>query len=211
MPSAPPNYDVKKDLRHLYGAKRAIERVDVPEMGFLMAEGEGSPNRSQLYKDVVEALYVTAYAVRAVAGEEVGRKHTVGPLEGLWWSDDLAAFTASRDEDAWKWRLMIVQPDWITEELFRTGLERAVARKDPAAADRVRFGPFHEGPCVQVLHLGPYDEEGPTIARMHDEYMPAHNLKPRGLHHEIYLSDARRTAPARLRTVLRQPVTPTGS
>ncbi|MFD6418316.1 GyrI-like domain-containing protein [Streptomyces sp. NPDC060194] len=200
------NYDVKKDLRHLYGAKGRIERVDVPTLGFVTADGEGSPNTSRLYTDVVEALYTTAYAVRALAVEEVGRKHTVGPLEGLWWADDLGAFTASRDEDAWKWRLMIVQPDWITEELFRAGLERAVARKAPAAADRVRFTRFEEGPCVQVLHVGPYDQEGPAIARMHDEFMPARHLKPRGLHHEIYLSDARRTAPARLRTILRQPV-----
>ncbi|MEN8655051.1 GyrI-like domain-containing protein [Streptomyces sp. 21So2-11] len=204
------NYDVKKDLRDLFTAKKSFEVIDVPAMNFLMADGEGSPNTSQLYRDIVQALYATAYAVRARAIDELGRKHTVGPLEGLWWSDDLRAFT-SRDEDSWQWRLMIVQPAWITRDLFEAGLKQAVDKKDPAAADRVRFDEFHEGPSVQVLHIGPYNEEAPTIARMHDDYMPHHSLKPRGSHHEIYLSDARRTAPARLRTILRQPVEPTGA
>ncbi|GAA3963643.1 GyrI-like domain-containing protein [Streptomyces marokkonensis] len=203
------NYDVKKDLRSLFTAKKDFEVIDVPAMNFLMADGEGSPNTSQLYKDVVQALYATSYAVRALAIDQLGRKHTVGPLEGLWWSDDLSAFTTSRDEDSWRWRLMIVQPEWITGELFEEGLKRAIDKKDPAAAHRVRFDAFHEGRSVQVLHIGRYDEEAPTIARMHDEYMPEHDLRPRGTHHEIYLSDARRTDPARLRTILRQPVEPT--
>ncbi|MEY6567724.1 GyrI-like domain-containing protein [Streptomyces sp. PGLac3x] len=203
------NYDVKKDRRELYTATRSFEPVDVPAMNFLMAEGAGSPNTSPLYRDVVQALYTTAYAVRALAVEQLGRKHTVGPLEGLWWSEDLGAF-AARDEDAWQWRLMIVQPEWITRDLFEAGLARAVAKKAPAAAGRVRFEEFHEGPSVQILHVGPYDEEGPTLARLHEEYLPDHGLRPRGTHHEIYLSDPRRTDPARLRTILRQPVGPAG-
>ncbi|WP_327680853.1 GyrI-like domain-containing protein [Streptomyces sp. NBC_00467] len=205
------NYDVKKDLRSLFTAKKRFEVVDVPAMKFLMADGEGSPNTSQLYADIVRALYATAYAVRALAIDELGRKHTVGPLEGLWSADDLKAFTSSRDENEWQWRLMIVQPDWITDEIVGEGLKRAIEKKDLAAGDRVRFGEFHEGKAVQVLHIGPYNEEGPTIARMHDEYMPQQGLKPRGDHHEIYLSDARRTDPSRLRTILRQPVGSTGS
>ncbi|MHC0430373.1 GyrI-like domain-containing protein [Streptomyces sp. O3] len=199
------NYDVKKHLRSLYTAKQRFEVVDVPALRFLMADGAGSPNTSQTYRDVVHALYATAYAVRALAIDELGEKHTVGPLEGLWWADDLGAF-ASRDEDAWKWRLMIVQPDWITDELFREGLRRAVEKKDLAAGDRVRFDRFHEGKSVQILHIGPYDAEGPTIARLHDAYLPQRGLKPRGRHHEIYLSDARRVDPSQLRTILRQPV-----
>ncbi|MFD4633998.1 GyrI-like domain-containing protein [Streptomyces sp. NPDC058284] len=210
--SATPNYDVKKDkdLRGLYTAKKKFEVVDVPAMTFLMADGEGSPNTSQLYRDIVQALYATAYAVRALAIDELGKKHTVGPLEGLWWADDLQAFTTSRDEDGWQWRLMIVQPDWITGELFAEGRKRAIDKKHLTAGDRVRLDEFHEGKSVQVLHTGPYNQEGPTIARMHDEFMPQQALKPRGNHHEIYLSDARRTDPSRLRTILRQPVEPAG-
>ncbi|MFI8907863.1 GyrI-like domain-containing protein [Streptomyces albidoflavus] len=203
------NYDVKKDRRELYTATRSFAPVDVPAMNFLRADGAGSPNTAPLYREVVQALYTTAYAVRALAVEQLGRKHTVGPLEGLWWSEDLGAF-AARDEDAWQWRLMIVQPEWITRDLFEAGLARAVAKKAPAAAGRVRFEEFHEGPSVQILHVGPYDEEGPTLARLHEEYLPDHGLRPRGTHHEIYLSDPRRTDPARLRTILRQPVRPAG-
>lgn len=205
------NYDVKKDLRSLFTAKKKFEVVDVPAMTFLMADGEGSPNTSQTYREIVQALYATAYSVRALAIDELGKKHTVGPLEGLWWADDLKAFTSSRDENEWQWRLMIVQPDWITGELFGEGLKRAIEKKDLAAGDRVRLDEFHEGKSVQVLHTGPYNQEGPTISRMHDEFMPQEGLKPRGNHHEIYLSDARRVDPSRLRTILRQPVESTGS
>lgn len=201
------NYDIKKDKRSLYSAKKQFEVVDVPALNFLMADGEGNPNTSPLYKDVVQALYSTAYAVRALAIDEVGKKHTVGPLEGLWWADDMRVFT-SRDEDEWKWRLMIVQPDWVTDQLFKQGLENAIEKHDLAAGDRIRFEEYDEGKSVQVLHVGPYDQEGPTIARMHGEYMSEHGLKPRGSHHEVYLSDVRRTDPSRLRTILRQPVEP---
>lgn len=205
------NYDVKKDLRSLFTAKKNFEILDVPAMKFLMADGEGSPNTSPEYRQVVQSLYTTAYGVRAVAIDELGKKHTVGPLEGLWWADDMRSFTSSRDEGAWQWRLMIVQPEWITSELFKEGLKRAMGKKDLPAGDRVRFDEFHEGKSVQVLHIGPYDKEGPTIARMHDEFMPEQGLKPRGSHHEIYLSDVRRIEPSRLRTILRQPVESTGS
>lgn len=199
------NYDLKKDLRQFYVAKRAVEVVDVPSIKFLMSVGEGDPNTSKLYADVVQALYTVSYGVRAVAIEDLGRKHTVGPLEGLWWADDLRVFS-SRDEDAWHWQMMIAQPEWVTDEIVAAGTERALAKKDLREADRIKFDSFTEGPAVQVLHVGPYDAEGPTIARMHQEFMPENGYKPRGSHHEIYLSDARRTEPERLRTILRQPV-----
>src|SRR5690606_8563758 len=111
---------------------------------------------------------------------------------------------------AWDWTLMIVQPDWITPELVDTALELARAKRGLPGLGLVRFEDLTEGLSVQVLHLGSYDDEGPTIARMHEEFMPAEGLVPRGRHHEIYLSDARRTEPSRLRTILRQPVSPAG-
>ncbi|GAA2196656.1 GyrI-like domain-containing protein [Streptomyces bangladeshensis] len=202
------SYDIKRERRDLYSAARGrFEIVDVPRMGFLMADGRGNPNASADYRAVVEALYTTAYAVRAIAKDRLDRAHTVGPLEGLWSADDLSVFqTRARDE--WVWTLMIVQPGWVTAAMADEAMDRVQRTKDLAAGHRVRFDHYTEGRCVQTLHIEPYDEEAPTIARLHDEFLPAEKLVPRGHHHEIYLSDARRTAPARLRTILRQPVGP---
>lgn len=200
------NYDIKQDRPELYRGKRDFEVVDVPAMQFLMADGRGNPNESTDYAKVVEALYTTSYAVRAVAKETLGRVHTVGPLEGLWTADDLEVFK-TRKADEWEWTMMIVQPDWITADLVEAAKGRVKARKqEVGAASRVRFETFAEGKCVQILYIGPYDQEAPTIARMHQEFLPSAGLKPRGDHHEIYLSDPRRTDPGRLRTILRQSV-----
>ncbi|GAA3001212.1 GyrI-like domain-containing protein [Actinokineospora diospyrosa] len=202
------NYDVKKDRSSCYSAKQArFDVVDIPRMWFLMADGHGDPNTSPRYVDVVTALYATSYAVRAIAKKELGRVHTVGPLEGLWSAPELAVFH-TRDKDAWDWTLMIVQPDWITPEIVAVAAAQALETKKISAVADVRFEALHEGTCVQTLHIGPYDDEAPTIARMHDEFMPAEGLSPRDRHHEIYLSDARRTDPSKLRTILRQPVRP---
>ncbi|GAB2678692.1 GyrI-like domain-containing protein [Thalassiella azotivora] len=202
----PDSYDVKKDLRHLYAPRRGvIEVVDVPALRFLAADGHGDPNTSTDYRAVVEALYTASYAVRAVAKAELGRVHTVGPLEGLWSADDVGVFHA-RDKAAWDWTMMIVQPEWVTPDVVDAALARVRATKDLPALSLLRFEEVTEGLSVQTLHVGSYDDEGPVIARMHDEFMPANRLVPRGRHHEVYLSDARRTEPARLRTILRQPV-----
>lgn len=201
-----PTYDVKKERKELYSCRPdEFVEVDVPVMQFLMVDGHGDPNTAPEYAEAVEALYTASYGVRALAKQELGRVHTVGPLEGLWSAEDMDTFR-TRDKTAWDWRMMIVQPDWITAELVEQALATARRKKDLAALDRVRFETFTEGRCVQVLHVGSYDDEGPTIARLHDEYLPAHGLALRGRHHEIYLSDPRRVEPARLRTILRQPV-----
>ncbi|NDL59841.1 GyrI-like domain-containing protein [Phytoactinopolyspora mesophila] len=200
------NYDIKKERRHLYAPKHGrFEVVDVPRMTFLMADGHGDPNTSPAYRAVVKALFTISYAVRSVAKEKLGRKHTVGPLEGLWSADDLGVFK-TRDKDAWDWTLMIVQPAWVNSAIVDEALDRVRMTQELGAGSDVRFEEFAEGRSVQVLHIGSYDDEGPTIARMHDEFMPAEGFTPRGRHHEIYLSDARRTEPSRLRTILRQPV-----
>lgn len=198
-------YDVKKSRRDLYAPKPgAIEIVDVPEMGFLMVDGHGDPNTAPAYLEAVHALYATSYAIRAVARTTLERVHTVAPLEGLWSAEDWSVFR-TRDKDAWAWTLMIVQPDWITPALVDDA-RAAAQRKQLAALGLVRFERFAEGRSAQLLHIGRYDDEGPALERLHDEFLPAHGLAPVGRHHEIYLSDARRTEPARLRTVLRQPV-----
>ena len=198
-------YDIKKALPSLYAPRvDDFSVVEVPELSFLMVDGHGDPNVSPAYAEAVEALFSLSYAVRAIAKEELGRVHTVAPLEGLWSAEDPRAFV-TRDKSAWDWTLMIAQPDWIPADVVGAGRAQA-AKKPRQALDRVRFAPYTEGTSVQILHVGPYDDEGPVLARLHDEYLPEHGLTFNGRHHEIYLSDARRTDPAKLRTILRQPV-----
>lgn len=200
-------YDIKKDREGLYAPKRDdFHIIDVPEMGFLMVDGHGDPNTSAAYRHAVESLYAVSYAVRAVAKAGLSRAHTVGPLEGLWSAADPEVFR-TRDKGAWDWTMMIAQPDWITPGIVDEA-RAAVRKKRPTALDLVRFERYDEGRSVQILHVGSYDDEGPTLARLHEEYLPANRLVPTGRHHEIYLSDPRRTEAARLRTILRQPVAP---
>ncbi|MDV8000181.1 GyrI-like domain-containing protein [Rhodococcus sp. IEGM 1408] len=202
-----PSYDIKRERRDLYTGKVGrFDVVEVPPMRFLMADGHGDPNTSQDYRRAVEALYATSYAVRAAARAELGRVHTVGPLEGLWYADDPRVFTA-RDKAAWSWAMMIWQPDWITPEILSAALERVTTTRVPDANERVRFTEHAEGTAVQTLHVGAYDDEGPILAQMHEEVIPARGAAPSGHHHEIYLSDPRKVEPARLKTLLRQPVT----
>lgn len=199
------SYDLKKDLKHLYAPRPGgFHVVEVPEMSFLLVDGHGDPNTSEGYREAVEALYTASYAVRATAKARLGRVHTVAPLEGLWSADDLEVFH-SRLKSEWDWTMMIAQPGWITPALWDEALAAARKKVRPGL-DRVRFESYAEGRSVQVLHVGSYDDEGPTLARLHDEFLPANRFVPTGRHHEIYLSDPRRVEPARLRTVLRQPV-----
>lgn len=202
-----PSYAVKREHRELYAPKAGdFSIVDVPTQAFLMVDGHGDPNAAPAYRDAVQALYASSYAVRAVTKAQTGRVHTVAPLEGLWSAPDLAVFRA-RDKSAWDWTMLISQPDWVTPELVEQALT-AASRKNLAGLPLVRFDRLTEGRSAQILHRGSYDDEGPTLARLHEVFLPAHGLVPTGRHHEIYLSDPRKTEPARLQTVLRQPVTP---
>ena len=195
----PAPYDLKVAYKSLYApSAKDFAVVDVPELTYLMVDGRGDPNTAPAYVAAVEALYSTSYACRAIAKATLDRVHVVGPLEGLWWSDDLTAFTARRKSE-WSWTMMIAQPEWITPSVVD---DAKLAKGTPS----VRFEKLTEGPCVQILHIGSYDDETPVLARLHDEYLPAAGLAERGHHHEIYLSDPRKTAPEKLRTVLRQPV-----
>jgi hypothetical protein len=203
----------KTDLaKHVgtYAARRGrFDVVDVPPLWFLMIDGAGDPNTSTEYRAALETLYPVAYRLKFLSKRELGRDYTVMPLEALWWADDLEAFTARRDKSQWKWTAMILTPDWIAPGQVDEARD-AVAGRAPRASE-LRFERFDEGLCVQTLHVGPYDDEAPVLARMHDEVIPAEGLRMTGRHHEIYLSDARRTAPEKLRTILRQPVERVGS
>jgi hypothetical protein len=198
--------DFKKELKHLYrpSAKEFVV-VDVPPMKFLMVDGHGDPNTAQEYQDAVEALYAVSYKLKFVSKKELEKDYVVPPLEGLWWAEDMEAFTAARDKSAWDWTMMIMQPEWITHEMVEEAVKQ-VEKKDLPALSKLRLETHHEGLSAQILHIGSYDDEGPTIARLHNEFMPENGYEEAGKHHEIYLSDPRKVAPDKLKTVLRQPV-----
>lgn len=199
-------YDVKRELKQCYAPRNTDwALVDVPAQRFIAVDGSGDPNTSADYARAVEALYSVAYTIKFTSKNVLGRDFVVGPLEGLWWADRPEVFVA-RVKDAWHWRMLISQPDWITGDLVEEAKRAALAKKGLPAINEVRHETLEEGTSAQVLHIGPYDDEGPVLARLHDEYLAANGLRMSGHHHEIYLSDPRRTDAAKLRTVLRQPV-----
>lgn len=186
-----------------YQAHRGRFRViDVPDTRYLMADGHGDPNTSPAFVAAVEALYPVAYRLKFASKRDLGRDYVVPPLEGLWWADDMRAFTTARDKSRWDWTLLLMVPEWIDETMVASALEQAGPQHD------VRLETLSEGRCVQTLHVGSYDDEAEVLARLHDEFIPGQGLRMTGTHHEIYLSDARRVAPEKRRTILRQPVSP---
>ncbi|MEW9873053.1 GyrI-like domain-containing protein [Arthrobacter sp. HS15c] len=197
-------YDVRKQSKELYAPRaRGFELVTVPPLNYLMLDGQGNPGTAPAYAAALEALYSVSYAVK-FASKHAGRDYAVGPLEGLWTADDPGAFTRG-DKDSWKWTMMIPQPDWIGAAEVHDGIAKAAAKKAPAL-DLLRLETLDEGLSLQILHIGSYADEAPTLHRLHTEFMPANGFGFAGPHHEIYLSDARRVAPDKLRTILRQPV-----
>jgi len=196
--------DFKIERRDLYRpGKSDFVVVDVPEFSFLMVDGKGDPNTSASYAEAVAALYSLSYAAKFASKAELGRDYVVGPLEGLWDSDRMGSFI-DRSKNEWRWTMMIRQPEWITDDIRAAATEKA-STKGTAGLDRVRSATLREGLCAQIMHLGSYDDEGPTLARLHEEFLPENGLIENGLHHEIYLGDPRRTAPEKLKTILRQP------
>lgn len=197
--------DFKKKLKHLYqpSAKEVI-LVDVPTMNYLMVDGEGDPNQSQSYSDAIEALFAVSYALKfMVKKEALAIDYGVMPLEGLWWADDMSTFS-TEDKSNWKWTMMIMQPDFVTEEMVYDAITDVRKKKNPAAISRVRFEALSEGKCAQILHVGPFSEEGPTIEQVH-KFIDSRGRRT-GKHHEIYLSDIRKADPAKWKTVIRQPM-----
>ena len=196
--------DFKKTLKHLYRPPRkAVEIVDVPEMAFLMMDGQGDPNVEPAYEEIVGTLYSVAYTIK-FASKAMGKDYVVPPLEGLWWAEDMDAFSTD-DKGAWKWTMMVMQPDWITGEMVEEARADVAEKKELARVSELRFETYHEGLSVQIMHVGPYDAEGPTIERMH-AFITDNGYEPAGKHHEVYLSDPRRTKPENMKTVLRQPI-----
>lgn len=198
--------DYKKELGHLYKpSPKGIQIVDVPEMKFLMVDGQGDPNTSEEFSQAVEALFTLSYTLKFLVKKGALQvDYGVMPLEGLWWADDMTKFNVE-DKSDWKWTVMIMQPDLVTEDLVSAAYTKVAEKKDVLALQQVRFEAFPEGAAAQILHVGPFSEEGPTIERLH-KYIQGNGYARVGKHHEIYLSDIRRAAPENWKTVIRQPL-----
>jgi hypothetical protein len=198
--------DYKKELKHLYNAPvKNPEIVDVPKMNFLMINGEGDPNISERFKGAVEALFGLSYTLKfMIKKSKLQIDFGVMPLEGLWWADDMTAFSLNKKE-LWKWTVMIMQPEYVTNNLFIEAQENLKKKKDNSVLRDVRLESYFEGKAAQIMHIGPFSEEGPTIEKLHI-HIEANGKKLSGKHHEIYLSDIRRSAPEKWKTIIRQPM-----
>jgi hypothetical protein len=197
--------DFKKELKHLYNpSKKEIVTVDVPEMNFLMIDGKGDPNTAQEYRDSMEALYNVAYTLKFMLKGEGVIDYTVMPLEGLWWVPDMEFFDA-KDKDSWFWTSMIMKPEQVTKEAFGRAVKQIEEKKELPYLSKIRLESYQEGLSAQIMYIGPFADEGPTIERIH-AYIEDSGHKRKGKHHEIYLSDPRRTKPENFRTVIRQPM-----
>jgi hypothetical protein len=197
--------DLKKKFKHLYqpSAKEVI-LVDVPTMSYLMVDGEGDPNKSQAFVDAIEALFTISYTLKFMVKKGAWAiDFGVMPLEGLWWADDMSKFS-TEDKSDWKWTMMIMQPEFITQGMIDIAITDVRKKKNPAALSSVRFEALSEGKCAQILHVGPFSEEGPTVEKVHD-FIDSRG-KRTGKHHEIYLSDIRKADPAKWKTIIRQPI-----
>ncbi len=198
--------DLKKEMKPLYQASaKAVVQVEVPALQYLMVDGQGDPNTSPLYGQAVEALFSVSYAAKFLLKKgPQALDYAVMPLEGLWWADDLSAFTAN-DRSQWMWTMMILQPSFVSDATLAAAVASVqMKKKQLPAVDALRLETFTEGTCAQTLHVGPFTEEGPTIERVH-AFIDAQSAR-RGKHHEIYLSDIRRADPKRWKTIIRQPM-----
>ena len=203
--------DLVKELRPLYSPpSKAPVIVEVPELSFLMLDGRGDPNASEAYQAALQALYGVAYTLKFTLKKgDPERDFKVAPLEGLWWTDGEPPTLdgLQTDRDSWNWTMMIAVPDAVTAAEVAAAADAAAQRRPLPAAGLVRLERFAEGQAAQVMHIGSYAEEAPTIARLH-EFVAEQGYELHGRHHEIYLGDPRRTAPERLKTVVRHPVRP---
>lgn len=197
--------DLKRELKDLYNpSSKDISVVNVPAMNFLMIDGTGDPNVAQAYKDALEALYAVSYTLKFKIKQEQNVDYVVMPLEGLWWMDDMTQFSVE-NKAAWLWTMMIMQPKFVTTKMVEQVVGEVKKKKQLAALSHVRLEKFAEGLAAQILYFGAYADEGPTIQKIHQHIRTTgHQLH--GKHHEIYLGDPRKTAPAKLKTVIRQPM-----
>jgi hypothetical protein len=195
--------DLKHELGDLYKARSQPMLVEVPELSFLMIDGDGDP-AGPAFQEAVDALYATAYGLKFRVRALDGADYRVMPLEGLWWIPNARVWDFE-DKSDWDWTLMIVQPEMVTPELAREVTTAVRAKRASPALEHVRLEAYEEGLSVQTMHVGPWEAERPTLERL-QMYIAGSDLVPVGKHHEIYLSDPGRVEPDRMRTIVRQPV-----
>ena len=198
--------DYKKELKQLYSASaKKAEIIDVPPMNFLMVDGEGNPNTSERFQQGVETLFRLSYTLKFMIKKgDLQIDYGVLPLEGLWWTDDMAEFSVEKKGD-WKWTALIMQPELVSDNLVNEAREQVRVKKKTDFVDEIRFESYNEGRAAQILHIGPFEDEGPTIEKLH-QFIEDWGHSLGGKHHEIYLSDIRRAAPEKWRTIIRQPI-----
>jgi len=199
--------DFKKTLPELYAPKsKDYIAVEVPEMSFLMIDGQGDPNSSPAYNEALEALYAVSYKAKFASKKQLNKDYVVPPLEGLWWAEDMSTFTENLDKSLWSWTMMIMQPEWVTAKVIENARRQAAKKCSAESLAKLRHEKYAEGLSLQCLHIGSYDDEAPKLHHLHHTFMPEQGFEFNGKHHEIYLSDPRRVAPEKLKTILRQPV-----
>jgi len=198
--------DFKKEYKELYKPSfKEVQIVNVPKFNYLMIDGHGDPNTSQEYKDAIEALFGVSYAVKFMVKKgSIGIDYGVMPLEGLWYHDNMELFSQERKEE-WKWTSVIMQPEFVHKKLIEEGIEQVKKKKDLPAITKIKFESIDEGLVAQIMHIGPYSEEKPTIEKLHN-FIEENGYIKVGNHHEIYLSDPRKAAPKNLKTIIRQPI-----
>ncbi len=195
----------KKKLQHLYKpSAKEVEIVEVPQMNFLMIDGDGGPNHPT-FQNAIEVLFPLSYTLKfMIKKSDIGIDYGVLPLEGLWWADDMSSFIKDKKDD-WKWTLMIMQPELITNEMVVEAVNQVRVKKNPTSLPLVRFESINEGKVAQIMHIGPFSEEGPTVQKLHS-FIKDSGKKIIGKHHEVYLSDIRRASPEKWKTIIRQPM-----
>ena len=197
--------DYKKELKHLYrSSAKKVEVVEVSKMNFLMIDGDGGPNHPT-FQNAIEVLFPLSYTLKfMIKKSDIGIDYGVLPLEGLWWADDMSSFIKDKKDD-WKWTLMIMQPELISNEMVVEAVNQVRVKKNPTSLPLVRFESINEGKVAQIMHIGPFSEEGPTVQKLHS-FIKDSGKKIIGKHHEVYLSDIRRAAPEKWKTIIRQPM-----
>jgi hypothetical protein len=198
--------DYKKELKAFYSASaKQPNVVELPPLNYLAIDGSGDPNTSQTYKEAVEALFSLAYTIKFFLKKSpLAIDYGVMPLEGLWWADDMRQFSVERKSD-WLWTLMIMQPEVVSKSIVATCKKDLAAKKSLAALSKVEFRTFREGKAAQILHIGRFSDEGPIIQKLH-AFIKDIGGELAGKHHELYLTDIRRAAPSRWKTIIRQPM-----
>ncbi len=197
-------YDYSKELKEFYKpSAKAVSAVTIPSLQFLKIDGEGDPNNSEQFSNSVEALFALSYAIKFFVKKNKEMDYRVFPLEGLWWADDMRTFSTENKSD-WKWTLMIAQPEWIDETIVEEQREIVLQKKGLDFLKLLRYEPYDEGQAAQIMHIGPFSEEGPNIEKVHN-FIRESGKQLAGLHHEIYLSDIRKGKPENWKTIIRQP------